>query len=88
VLSIGVAIMTLPLAAGMAVILWRRFNWERLSPTLGFGLLFLAFIILAVDFYILVTWVFLVHPPEITKKLLSSRELHRKKKEFFNNLPK
>jgi hypothetical protein len=84
VLSVGTAIVTAPIAAALALIIWRK-----LGPTLGFGAFFLIFAILAVAFYVLWMWVFFEHPAEIAKKLpISSKELHRKKKEFFDNLPK
>jgi hypothetical protein len=89
VLSVGTAIQTALIAAGFALIIWRRFIWRQLSPTFGFAVIFLIFVVLALAFYVLWIWVFFEHPTEIAKKLpISSKELRRKKKEFFDNLPK
>jgi preprotein translocase subunit SecY len=89
VLSVGTAIQTALIAAGFALIIWRRFVWRQLNPTFGFAVLFLIFIVLAVAFYALWMGVFFEHPAEIAKKLpIGSSELRRKKKEFFDNLPK
>jgi preprotein translocase subunit SecY len=62
---------------------------HQLSPTFGFAVVFLIFVVLTVTFYVLWMWVFFEHPAEIAKKLpISSIELRRKKKKFFDTLPK
>jgi hypothetical protein len=89
VLSVGTAIQTAVIAAGFALIIWKRFIWQQLSPALGFALFLLIFIVLAAAFYVPLKWIFFEHPAEISKKLpISSRELRKKKTQFFDNLPK
>ncbi|MCU1305237.1 MAG: hypothetical protein JWQ87_5521 [Candidatus Sulfotelmatobacter sp.] len=89
VLSIGTAILSTLFSAGFALIIWKRSIWQQLSPTFGFAMVFLIFVVLAGAFYVLVMWFFFEHPAEIAKKLpISSSELRRKQKEFFDNLPK
>jgi len=90
VLSVGTAILSALFSAGFVLIIWKRFIWQQLGPTFGvFAMLFLIFVVLAGAFYVLVTWFFFEHPAEIAKKLpISSSELRRKQKEFFDNLPK
>jgi hypothetical protein len=88
VLSVGTAILSALFSAGFSLMIWKRFIWQ-LSPTFGFAVLFLIFVVLAGAFYVLVMWFFFEHPGEIAKKLpVSSSELRRKQKEFFDNLPK
>jgi preprotein translocase subunit SecY len=89
VLSVGTTILAALSAAGFALLIWRRFIWRQLSPTFGFAMLVLIFVVLAGAFYVLWMWLFFEHPAEIAKKLpISSSELRRKQKEFFDNLPK
>lgn len=88
-LSLGTLVMMAAIAAGIALIIWRAFIWQRLSPAVGFGVLFLIFVVLTFALYVVWMWVFFVHPPEIAKKLpTSGKELRRKQKQFFDNLPK
>jgi hypothetical protein len=88
-LSLGTLVMMATLAAGMALIIWRAFISQRLSPIFGFGVLFLIFVILTSALYVVWKWIFFEHPDEIAKKLpISGKELRRKKKQFFDNLPK
>lgn len=87
--SLGILVLTASLAAGVALIIGKRFVWQRLSPTFGFATLFLIFVILTGAFYIVSMWILFEHPAEIAKKLpTTSHELHRKKKAFFDSLPK
>jgi len=89
VLSVGTAIQTTAIAAGLALIVWRYWLSRLLSRTIGFGILFLIFLSLAVGFYILWMWVFFEHPAKIAEKApISSSELRRKSKSFFESLPK
>lgn len=88
-LSLGTLVMMATLAAGMALIVWRVFIWQRLSPTFGFGVLVVIFVVLTFALYVVWMWIFFEHPAEIAKKLpISGKELRRKKKQFFDNLPK
>ena len=88
-LSLGTLVMMAALAAGMALIIWRAFIGQRLSPTFSFGVLFLIFVVLTFALYVAWMWIFFEHPAEIAKKLpTSGKELRRKKKQFFDDLPK
>ena len=89
VLSVGTAIQTTAIAAGVALLIWRYLLSQLLSRAIGFGILFLIFLGLAVAFYVLWMWIFFEHPAEIAEELpISSQELRRKRKRFFDSLPK
>jgi hypothetical protein len=89
VLSVGTAIQTTAIAAGVALIIRRYWLSRLLSRTIGFGILFLIFLGLAVAFYAVWMWVFFEHPAEIAERgPISSQELRRKRKRFFDSLPK
>src|SRR5437763_3434501 len=88
-LSVGTAIQTTAIAAGLALIIWRYWLSRLHRRTIGFGILFLIFLGLAVAFYALWMWVFFEHPAEIAERVpISSQELRRKRKRFFDSLPK
>ena len=73
----------------VARVIWRRFIWRQHSPTFGFAVVFLIFVVLTATLYVLWMWVFFEHPAEIAEKLpISSIELRKKKKNFFDTLPK
>jgi hypothetical protein len=89
VVSIGTAILAAVFGAGFALIIWLRFIWRALSPTFGFAVFFLIFVVLAGAFYVLCMWLFFERPAEVDKKIpTSSSELRRKQKGFFNDPPK
>ncbi|MFZ3278931.1 MAG: hypothetical protein WA182_18685 [Candidatus Sulfotelmatobacter sp.] len=67
-LSLGTLVTMAVLAGGFALVIWRAFIWQRLSPAVGFGVLFLIFVVLTFALYVVWMWVFFVHPPEIAKK--------------------
>ena len=88
-LSVGTAIQTTAIAAGLALIIWRYWLSRLHRRTIGFGILFLIFLGLAVAFYALWMWVFFEHPAEITERVsISSQELRSKRKRFFDSLQK
>ena len=85
---IGNLILTVPLAAAAAGIVWKLSIWRVINQNLGFVALFITFGVLAVVFYALVEW-YWNRPAELAKKLpMSSRVLRRRRKEFYDNLPK
>jgi hypothetical protein len=89
VLRGGTAIQTTTIAAGVALIIWRVVIRQVFSTTLGFVILFLIFVGLSVAVYVLWYWFFFEHPAELATKLpMSSKKRRRKRKEFFDRLPK
>jgi len=82
VLRIGTAMQAILYAVLVTGIVW-RFN-----PTLPYGALVLIFVGFCIAFYFLWIWVFVERPAELAKKLpISSKELRRKRQEFYDNLP-
>src|SRR4051812_10063516 len=85
---IGNLILTVPLAAAVAGIVWKLSIWRLVNQTLGFVALFITFVVLAVVFYALLEWCW-KRPAELAKKLpISSKVLRTRRKEFYDNLPK
>jgi len=83
VLRIGTAMQAILYAVLVTGIVW-RFN-----PTHSYGALVLIFVGFCIAFYFLWIWVFVERPAELAKKLpISSKELRRKRQEFYDNLPK
>jgi hypothetical protein len=88
-LSLGTLVMMATLAAGITLIIWRELIWHGLSPSFALCALFPIFVVLTSALYVVWMWVFFEHPAKIAKKLpISGKELRRKKKQFFDNLPK
>ncbi len=82
VLRIGTAMQAILYAVLVTGIVW-RFN-----PTLPYGALVLIFVGFCIALYFLWIWVFVERPAELAKKLpISSKELRRKRQEFYDNLP-
>jgi hypothetical protein len=76
--------MQATLYAVLVTLIVRSFN-----PTLRSGALFLIFACFCVAFYFLWIWVFVQRPAALAKKLpISSKELRRKRQEFYDSLPK
>jgi len=60
-----------------------------LTPTLGFVMLFLTFVVLAVVFYSFCVRYFVSRSNEIAKRVpIGSKELRRRRKAFYDGLPK
>jgi hypothetical protein len=81
---VGSIVFAIPLAAGAALIVWKR----AIDQTLGFVAFLVTLVLFAVVFYSLSEW-YWNRPDEIAKRVpTSSKELRRKTKAFYDNLPK
>jgi len=84
----GNRILAVLFAAGVALIVWKVSIWRTISQTVGIVALLVTFVVLAVVFYSFLEW-FSNRPDEIAERVpTSSKELRRKTKQFFDNLPK
>jgi hypothetical protein len=84
----GHLVLAVPLAAGIALIVWKLSVWRTISQALGLVAFLVSFVVFAVAFYSLFEW-FWSRPDEIAKKLpISGRELRTKRKQFYDSLPK
>ena len=80
---VGAWICALP-SATMVTFVIRDFN-----PLLGAGAVFLIFSGAYFACYLVWYWILFVRPTELSKKLpISSDELRRQRKEFYDNLPR
>ncbi|MGD0468757.1 MAG: hypothetical protein ABSA54_10330 [Terriglobales bacterium] len=87
-LRAGFVVLAVPIAAGLALVAWRLSVIRLISPTLGFVTLLITFVVFSVVFYFLLVWLS-NRPEEVAKRVPTrSRELRRKRKAFFDNLPK
>jgi hypothetical protein len=85
---VGNIVFAVPLAAGAALIVWKLSVWRVVSQALGLAAFLATFVVFAVVFYSLLEWDW-NRPDEIAKRVpTSTKELRRKKKEFYDNLPK
>jgi hypothetical protein len=88
VVRVGSMVMAIPLAGGAALVVWKLSIWRLVSQTLGIVAFLVIFVVFAVVFYPLVAW-YWNRPAELAKKLpISSKELERKTKRYFDSLPK
>jgi hypothetical protein len=79
---IGTAMYAIASAFLTVIAVWQFHASARVLPVL------LIFVGLCVMFYFVWYWVFYERPAELEKRLpVSSKELRRRKKEFFENLP-
>ncbi|MGP0096472.1 MAG: hypothetical protein ACLPHI_05520 [Terriglobales bacterium] len=86
-LRAGFIVLAVPIAAGLALIVWKLSFWRLINPTLGFVTLFITSVVFSIAFYLLLVWLF--ETAEVAKRLpTSSRELRRKRRALFDNLPK
>jgi hypothetical protein len=88
-LSLGTLVMMATIGAGMTFIIWFRLIWPHVGTLVSIFLFCLIFVILTAALYVVWTWFFFVHPDEIRKKVpISSKELRRRTRRYFDNLPK
>jgi hypothetical protein len=81
----GTALLTMLFAAGITLVIGKLLQ-RPFSLIFGFAL-FLFFLGLWLIFYALWYWFFFEHPAENAKKLpISSKELRRRTKAFYDNL--
>ena len=84
----GNVVLAVPLALGVALIVWKLSFWRLVSSTLGHIFFVVAAIVLAVVFYSMLEW-YWNRPSQLAKRIpISSKELRRRKKQFYDNLPK
>jgi hypothetical protein len=75
-------------AAAGALIVWKLSFWRLIGPTYGIAFFLVTFLVFAVVFYSFLEW-FRKRPDEIAKRVHTpSKELRRKTKQFFDNLPR
>jgi hypothetical protein len=80
-------VLAVLLAAGAALIVWKLSIWRVIGPTVGLVTFAVTFIVFAVVFYSFPEW-FRKRPDEIANRVPTpSKELRRKTKQFFDNLP-
>jgi hypothetical protein len=85
---VGNIVFAVPLAAGAALIVWKLSIWRVISQAVGIVAFLVTFVVFAVVFYSLSEW-YWNRPDEIAKRVpTSSKELRRKTKAFYDNLPK
>jgi hypothetical protein len=84
----GSVVMAVPLAFGTALVIWRWFFWSLITSTLGLIFFCVMAIGLAVVFYGILEW-HLNGPDQLAKRIpISSKELRRRTKQFYDSLPK
>jgi hypothetical protein len=87
--KVGHTVLAVPPAAGAALIVWKLSIWRVISQTTGLVAFLVTFIVFAVVLYSLFAWLFRKRPDEIAKRVPTpSKELRRKTKQFFDNLPR
>jgi hypothetical protein len=87
-LRAGFVVLAVPIAAVSALIVWRLSFWRLINPTLGFVTLLITLVVFSLMFYFVLVWLF-KHTEKIARRLpTSARELRRKRRAFFDNLPK
>jgi predicted PurR-regulated permease PerM len=86
---VGYIVLAAQLAALATLIVWKLSISRVISQAIGLVAFLVTFLIFSVVFYSLLGWLFWKGPDEIAKKVpTSSKELRRKTKEFYDNLPK
>jgi hypothetical protein len=84
----GNVVLAVPLALGMALIVWKLSFWRLISSTLGRMFFVVAAIVFAIVFYSMLEW-YWKRPGQLVKMIpISSKELRRRKKQFYDSLPK
>jgi hypothetical protein len=84
----GHVFLALLFAAAGGLIVWKLSFWRLIGPTFGLVFFLVTFIVFAAVFYSFLEW-FRKRPGEIAKRVPTpSKELRRRMKQFFDNLPK
>jgi glucan phosphoethanolaminetransferase (alkaline phosphatase superfamily) len=87
--KIGYTVLAVPAALGSVLVVWKLSFWRVISQTVGLVAFLVTFIVFALVFYMLFEWLFRKRPDEIARRVPTpSKELRRKTKQFFDNLPK
>ena len=84
----GSVVLAVPLALGVALIVWKVSFWRLVSPILGRIFFVVAAIVLAVVFYSILEW-YWNRPGQLAKRIpISSKEVRRRTRRFYDSLPK
>ncbi len=84
----GHIVVAVLFAAVAALIVWKLSIWRLIGQTFGLVFFLVTFVVFTVVFYSFLEW-FGKRPDEIAKRVSTpSKELRRKTKQFFDNLPK
>ena len=87
VLRAAFVIIALPTAVGVALIAWRLSVWRLIHPVLGFAFFIMTFVVFSVVLYSVWAWLFVNRPEELAEKIPpTSKQLRRRRKEYFKNL--
>jgi glucan phosphoethanolaminetransferase (alkaline phosphatase superfamily) len=87
--KIGHTVLAVVFAAPAALIVWKLSIWRVIGPTFGLVFFLVTFVVFALVFYSFLEWLFRKRPDEIAKRVPTpSKELRRRTKQFFDNLPK
>jgi hypothetical protein len=85
---VGNKVLAVLYAAVAALIVWKLSIWRVIGPIFGFVFFVVTFIVFGVVFYSFLEW-FRKRPDDIAKRVPTpSKELLRRKKKYFDNLPK
>ena len=83
----GHVFLAILFAAAGALIVWKLSFWRLIGQTFGIAFFLVTFIVFAVASYSFLEW-FRKGPDEIAKRVpMPSKELRRRTKQFFDNLP-
>ncbi len=86
---IGHSVLAVAFSAAAALVVWKLSIWRAIGPTFGLVFYLVTFVVFAMVFYFFLEWLFRKRPDEIAKRVPApSKELRRKKKQYFDNLPK
>lgn len=86
---VGHTVLAVVFAAAAALIVWKLSIWRVIGPTFGLVFFLVTFVVFAVVLYSFLEWLFRKRPDEIAKRVPTpSKELLRRKKQYFDNLPK
>jgi membrane protein implicated in regulation of membrane protease activity len=84
----GSAVLAIPLAVCAALILWKLSFWRLISSTVGLVAFAVYAVVFIIVFYSIFEW-YWHRPDELAKRLpISSKELRKKTKQFYDSLPK
>ena len=84
----GSVVLAVPLALGAALIIWKLSFWRLISSNLGFVFFGVTALVFAVVFYSILEW-YWNRPAQLAKRIpISSKELRRRTKQLYDNLPK
>jgi Cu/Ag efflux pump CusA len=84
----GNVVLAVPLAVGAALLVWKLSFWRLISSTVGLIAFAVSTVVFAIVFYSILEW-YWNRPDELAKRIpISSKELRRKTKQFYDSLPK